>query len=130
MKSNKVAVLNGSIPKQLMLFFFPILFGSFFQQVYNTTDAIIVGNFVGKYALAAVGGSSASLINLFTGFAIGISSGASVIISQSFGNRDSENLSKAVHTSIAFSVMFGLFISIFMVIFGRDLLIIDRKSVV
>ena len=92
MKSNKVDVLNGSIAKQLMLFFFPILFGSLFQQVYNTTDAIIVGNFVGKYALAAVGGSSASLLNLFTGFAIGISSGASVIIAQSYGNKDYDKL--------------------------------------
>ena len=72
MKSNKVDVLNGSIAKQLMLFFFPILFGSLFQQIYNTTGAIIVGKFIGKYALAAVGGSTASLLNLSTGFAIGV----------------------------------------------------------
>ncbi len=123
MKSNKVDVLNGSIAKQLMLFFFPILFGSLFQQVYNTTDAIIVGNFVGKYALAAVGGSSASLLNLFTGFAIGISSGASVIIAQAYGNKDYDKLSKAVHTALSFGVIFGLIISVIMFIFARDVLV-------
>ena len=55
-------ITEGVIWKQLLLFFFPILFGTFFQQLYNTTDAIIVGNFVGKEALAAVGGPSATII--------------------------------------------------------------------
>ena len=56
-------ITEGVIWKQLLLYFFPILFGSFFQQLYNTTDAVIVGNFVGKEALAAVGGSTGTLIN-------------------------------------------------------------------
>lgn len=122
MKSTKVDVLNGSIPKQLMLFFFPILFGSLFQQIYNTTDAIIVGNVVGKYALAAVGGTSASLLNLFTGFAVGISSGASVVIAQSYGRNDEEEISKAVHTTIAFGIILSIIISVFMVINARGIL--------
>ncbi|NLP22581.1 MAG: MATE family efflux transporter [Erysipelotrichaceae bacterium] len=123
MKSNKVDVLNGSIAKQLMLFFFPILFGSLFQQIYNTTGAIIVGKFIGKYALAAVGGSTASLLNLSTGFAIGVASGGSVIIAQAYGNRDNEKLSKAVHTALSFGVIFGLIISIVMFIFSEKILI-------
>lgn len=129
MKSNKVDVLNGSIAKQLMLFFFPILFGSLFQQIYNTTGAIIVGKFIGKYALAAVGGSTASLLNLSTGFAIGVASGGSVIIAQAYGNRDNEKLSKAVHTALSFGVIFGLIISIVMFIFSRKNLDIFTSAI-
>ena len=78
------AITEGVIWKQLLLFFFPILFGTFFQQLYNTADAVIVGRYVGKEALAAVGGSTAMIINLMVGFFVGLSSGATVIISQFF----------------------------------------------
>ena len=61
-------ITEGVIWKQLLVFFFPILFGTFFQQLYNTTDAVVVGNFVGKQALAAVGGPASTLINLLVGF--------------------------------------------------------------
>lgn len=61
-------ITEGVIWKQLLIFFFPILFGTFFQQLYNTADAIIVGNFVGKEALASVGGSASTIINLLVGF--------------------------------------------------------------
>ena len=73
-------ITEGVIWKQLLIFFFPILFGTFFQQLYNTADAIIVGNFVGKEALASVGGSASTIINLLVGFFVGLSSGATVII--------------------------------------------------
>ena len=79
----------------MLLFFFPILFGTFFQQLYNTTDAIIVGNFVGKEALAAVGGTTSTLINLLVGFFTGLSSGATVIISQYFGAQLYREVSEA-----------------------------------
>lgn len=78
-------ITEGGIWKQLLIFFFPILFGTFFQQLYNTADAIIVGNFVGKEALASVGGSASTIINLLVGFFVGLSSGATVIISQYYG---------------------------------------------
>ena len=77
-------ITEGVIWKQLLLFFFPILLGTFFQQLYNTVDTIIVGRFVGTQALAAVG-STSSLINLINGFFIGLSTGASVVISQHYG---------------------------------------------
>lgn len=64
-------ITEGVIWKQLLIFFFPILFGTFFQQLYNTADAIIVGNFVGKEALASVGGSASTIINLLVGFSSG-----------------------------------------------------------
>ena len=78
-------ITEGVIWKQLLAFFFPIVLGTFFQQLYNTVDAVVVGNFVGKEALAAVGGATGTLINLLVGFFVGVSSGATVVISQFYG---------------------------------------------
>lgn len=78
------SITEGVIWKQLLIFFFPILIGTFFQQLYNTVDTIIVGQYVGTQALAAVG-TTGTLINLLVGFFVGLSSGATVIISQFFG---------------------------------------------
>lgn len=100
-------ITEGVIWKQLLLFFFPILFGTFFQQLYNTADAVIVGRFVGKEALASVGGSTAILVNLLVGFFVGLSSGATVIISQFYGAGNRQRVSEAVHTAIAFSLSCG-----------------------
>lgn len=101
-------ITEGVIWQQLLIFFFPILFGTFFQQLYNTVDAIIVGRFVGKEALAAVGGSTGTLINLLVGFFVGLASGATVIISQFYGGGREKRVSEAVHTSIAFSLACGV----------------------
>ncbi len=105
LKQNQIT--DGVIWKQLLIFFFPILFGTFFQQLYNTVDAIVVGQFVGKEALAAVGGPTGTLINLLVGFFVGLSSGAAVIISQYYGAKRADKVSYAVHTSIAFSLVCG-----------------------
>lgn len=110
-KKNRIT--EGSIFGQLLLFFFPILFGTFFQQLYNTADAMVVGRFVGKQALAAVGGSTSTLINLLVGFFVGLSSGATVVISQFYGARKADKVHWAIHTSIAFSVIGGI---VFMII--------------
>ena len=101
-------ITEGVIWKQLLIFFFPILFGTFFQQLYNTVDAVIVGRFVGKEALAAVGGSTGTLINLLVGFFVGLSSGATVIISQFYGGGREKRVSEAFHTAIAFSLACGV----------------------
>ena len=105
-------ITEGVIWKQLLLFFFPILFGTLFQQVYNTADTVVVGRFVGKEALAAVGGSSSMIVNLIVGFFVGLCSGAAVVISQYYGAKDSKNLKKALHTSMIFclaaSVVVGM----------------------
>lgn len=100
------SITEGVIWKQLLVFFFPILIGTFFQQLYNTVDTIIVGQYVGTQALAAVG-TTGTLINLLVGFFVGLSSGATVIISQFFGGGDWKNLSNAVHTSIALALAGG-----------------------
>lgn len=100
-------ITEGVIWQQLLLFFFPIVLGTFFQQLYNTADAIIVGKAVGKEALAAVGGSTGTLINLLVGFFVGLASGASVIIAQLFGARQAQDVSRAVHTTIALALLSG-----------------------
>lgn len=75
----KNPITEGSIYKQLLIFFFPILMGTFFQQLYNTVDAIIIGKFVGKVALGAVGGATGTIINLLVGFFTGLSSGEQLL---------------------------------------------------
>ena len=105
-------ITEGVIWKQMLLFFFPILLGTFFQQLYNTVDAMVVGKFVGKQALAAVGGATGTLVNLIVGFFVGLSSGATVIISQYFGAREENGVSRTVHTAIAMGLGGGLILSI------------------
>lgn len=107
MKEQINNITQGVIWKQLLIFFFPLLLGTFFQQLYNTVDAIIVGRFAGKEALSAVGGATGTLINVFVGFFVGISTGATVIISQFYGGGNKEDVSKAVHTAIAMAIAGG-----------------------
>ena len=104
-------ITEGVIWKQLLLFFFPIVLGTFFQQLYNTADTIVVGRFVSKEALAAVGGSAAQIVGLIVGFFVGLASGASVIISQFYGAKDRVQLNRALHTAYAFSIIGSIFIT-------------------
>lgn len=104
-------ILTGVIYKQILIFFFPILVGSFFQQLYSTADAVIVGRFIGKEALASVV-STSYIINIILGFFIGLSAGSSVIISQFFGSMNQKKLSQGVHTSIALSLACGFIVMI------------------
>ena len=97
-------ITEGVIWKQLLYFFFPILFGTFFQQLYNTADAVIVGQFVGTQALAAVGGATGSLINFFVNLFVGLASGTTVVIAQAYGAHDAESVGGTVHTSVALAL--------------------------
>ena len=99
-------ILTGSIPRQLLAFFLPIWFGTLFQQLYNTADTLIVGNFVGTRALAAVGATGA-FVNLLVGLFVGLCSGVGVVVSQSFGARDYDGVDRQVHTALVFSVVIG-----------------------
>lgn len=107
-KSPGNRITEGVIWKQLLFFFFPILLGTFFQQFYNTIDMVVVGRFVGKEALASVGGSASQIVNLVVGFFTGLSAGAGVIISQFYGAKDVKNLNAALHTAYAFSIAGGI----------------------
>ena len=83
-------MIEGVIWKEILKFFFPIMLGTVFQQLYNTVDAIVVGRFAGKVALAAVGGPTSYLVNLQVNFFVGITSGATVVIAQFYGMEDSD----------------------------------------
>ena len=119
---NSNGITEGVIWKQIISFFFPILLGTFFQQLYNTADAVIVGQFLGKEALAAVGGGTGTAINLLIGFFTGLSSGATVVISQHYGAKNEERVEKAIHTAIALALVGGLIISVAGYIFTVPLL--------
>ena len=88
------------------------MIGTLFQQLYNTVDAVIVGRFVGKQALASVGGSAAVLSNLIIGFFTGLSAGATVVISQHYGAKNIRSLHEGLHTAYAFSMIAGLAIAV------------------
>lgn len=105
------AMTEGNIWKQLFMFSVPLILGNLFQQLYNTVDSIIVGNYIGSEALAAVG-SSGSLLNLLIGFCVGASAGAGVVISQYYGGKNPEGVHKAVHTTIAIAIVAGLFLTV------------------
>lgn len=102
---------EGAIWKKILFFSIPLILGNLFQQLYNTVDSIIVGNFIGSNALAAVG-SGGSFINLLIGFCVGASAGAGVVISQAYGAQDKERLYKAVHTTVAIAITAGIVVTI------------------
>ena len=118
-------ITEGVIWKQLLIFFFPILLGTFFQQMYNTVDTIIVGRAVGTQALAAVG-TTGPLMNLVNGFFTGFSSGATVVLAQFYGARDRDGVEKTIHTSIALALVMGVVGTAFGCLAGPGLLRLIR----
>ena len=115
------SMTQGSIWKHIILFSIPLLIGNIFQQFYNTVDSIVVGNYVSKEALAAVG-SSGPIINMLVGFFMGLSTGASVVISQYFGAKDEQRLKQSVQTSLLMTVGLGLILTIIGIVFAPTLL--------
>ena len=113
---------EGSIWKKITFFAVPIFLGNLFQQMYNTADSRIVGNFLGSNALAAVS-SSGNLIYLMIGFFNGIALGAGVVIARYFGARDQENVEKAVHTTVAFGIVASIVLTIVGVFFAPQILV-------
>ena len=107
MKKKDADMTQGTIWKQLVAFALPTMLGLIFQQLYNTVDAIVVGQFVGKEALAAVGGVG-PICNTMIGLFNGLSIGATVVISQSYGAHDEKRLTTAVHTAVGASFLLGL----------------------
>ena len=102
---------EGSIGRKIIAFALPLFLGNLFQQLYNTADSLIVGNFLGSNALAAVS-SSGNLIFLMVGFFHGIAAGAGVVIARYYGARELKSVKKAVHTTIAFGLAAGIFLPI------------------
>ncbi|WP_022763374.1 MULTISPECIES: MATE family efflux transporter [unclassified Butyrivibrio] len=102
---------SGSILKQIITFSLPLMFGNIFQMLYNTVDSIVVGNFVGKEALAAVG-STTMIVNMLVFFFNGFSIGAGVLISRYFGGKDLKGLHLAIETTIATTLIFCVLFTI------------------
>lgn len=103
---------EGSISKKIVLFALPVFVGQLLQQLYNVIDSVVVGNYLGKTALAAVS-SSGSLIFLIVGFINGLFTGAGVIIGNKFGAKDYKAVHTAVHTATAFGIIMGIFTTLF-----------------
>ena len=101
-------ITEGVIWKQLLIFFFPIMLGTLFQQLYNTADAVVVGRFVGTKALAAVGGSTGQITNLIVNFFVALASGATVIIARYYGAKNKKDLNDTLHTAAALSIAGGI----------------------
>ena len=117
------AILTGSIPRQLLLFFLPIWFGTLFQQLYNTADTLIVGNFVGTQALAAVGATGA-FVQLLVGVFVGLCSGAGVVIAQSYGAGNVEAVDRQVHTALSMAVLGGAVLTVLGLVTSRGVLLL------
>ena len=111
----------GSVRRAIVSFAMPIFLSQLFQQLYNTADSLIVGNILGKEALASVS-SSASLIQLLSSLMIGIALGAGVVISRYFGAEDNETLSDAIHTTAAFGILAGAVLTVVGVLLSPILL--------
>ena len=120
-RQKEVLMTEGPIWRCLLLFALPLMAGNLFQQLYNTVDSIVVGNFVGKEALAAVG-STDSVINTFIGFFSGMSTGAGVIISQYYGGKKEEKVSVAVQTTIALTLCMSILCTVLALLLVPSLL--------
>lgn len=100
-------LLHGPVLENLLRFALPIMLGTLLQQLYSMVDAVVLGQFVGKEALAAVGGSALAVINLLLNFFVGLTSGAAIVISQHYGAHEPDRVRQALHTSLLLAVGIG-----------------------
>ena len=118
----KDRITEGVIWKEMLLFFIPIMLGTLLQQLYNAADAIIVGQALGKEALAAVGGSSTSIITLLVNFFVALASGASVVISQAYGAGRERRVREGIYCSMVLAMVCGAVLMVLGVVGARPLL--------
>lgn len=122
-KKKETLMVEGIIWKQMLGFFFPILLGTFFQQMYNTADALIVGRTLGESALAAVGGSAGIITMTVVGFFGGLASGASIIAAQMLGAKDRDSVNDSIHTIYAFSLLSGVILTVAGILLTKNMLL-------
>lgn len=121
MKRSSTDLTQGNIVRLIIIFAFPILVGQIFQNLYNSVDAIVVGNYVGTTALAAVS-SSADIAQLLVGFFTGLSTGCGVLFARYFGAKDYAKVHDSIHTALAFAMALGLSMAVLGIIFTPLLL--------
>ena len=120
-KSRMTDMTEGPVLRHILLFAVPLMLGNLFQMLYNTVDSVIVGNFVGKQALAAIG-STTMIVNMLVFFFNGFSAGAGVIISHRFGAKETDSLHTAVETSMAATFILSIVMTVFGVANVRPML--------
>lgn len=120
---DKTRMTEGSISRKIILFAIPLFLGNLFQQLYNTADSLIVGNYLGSNALAAVS-SSGNLIFLMVGFINGIAMGAGVVIARYYGAKDRANLEKSIHTTVAFGIAAGIALTVIGMLLAPKILVL------
>ena len=120
-KSYEMDMCNGPLLSKILAFSFPLMLTGILQLLYNAADIVVVGQYVGSVALAAVG-STGSLINLITNLFIGLSVGTSVMVAQYYGANAHKDVSEAVHTSIAVAGISGVILGVFGIVMAKPLL--------
>lgn len=120
-KSNTLDMLNGSIPKNMILFSLPLAATNILQQLFNSADVAVAGRFAGSEALAAVG-ANAPIVSLFVSILGGLALGANVLIARYIGEGQKERISGTIHTAMLFSIISGIAMLAFGIIFARPLL--------
>lgn len=121
-KTKTTMMTEGSVVKNILFFSVPLILGNLLQQLYNTVDSIIVGNYVGSNALAAIG-SSTSLVYLLIAFSQGVSVGAGVVISQRLGQRNKKGVQISVHTALALAGILGIILTVGGILFSKEILL-------
>ncbi len=120
--NDRTDLTTGTVWKKLLVFFVPIAAGTIIQQLYNAADGLIVGRFVGTNALAAVGGSSAQIINVLVGFFVAMTAGASVVIGHIYGAGRTEDLDRAIGNAVTGMALSGVLLAVFGLIASPALL--------
>lgn len=121
MEGKNTDLTQGNIVKSIIWFSIPLLVGNLFQQLYNAVDSYVVGNYVGKAALAAVGAST-PVINMLIGFFMGIATGAGVVIAQYYGANDIKRMRKSIHSSMALTLVMAMLLTIIGLVCTKPLL--------
>ncbi len=119
--NSNVDLINGPIFKSLIIFALPLFISNIFQQLYNTVDTMIVGNFLGDASLAAIG-SCTSIYDLLVGFALGIGNGLAIVTARSYGSKDENLLKKSVASSLVIGIVVSISLTIIGLIFLNPLL--------
>lgn len=122
-RSREPDLLHGPVLPELLRFALPIMAGTLLQQLYSMVDAVVLGQFVGTTALAAVGGSAVAIIALLLNFFVGLTSGAAIIVSQHHGAHEPERVSRAVHTSLLLATGIGAVMMLLGIVTARPLLL-------
>ena len=119
----QIDLTQGNVTKGFLAFMVPIIIGNIFTQLYNMVDSVIVGQFVGGEALAAVG-ASFSLNNMINAFLVSVGAGATVVVSQYFGAKQRDNVNKTVNSALILAAIVGVILTVVWLLIAEPLLVL------